>query len=57
MDWAFIFALWGGGDNGALGLGLSKKKENRLIFGLINQIHLEFSGGKFSDLELTAHIF
>lgn len=47
MDCAFIFALWGGGDNGALGLGLSKKKEKRLIFGLINQIHFEFSGGKF----------
>ena len=47
MDCAFIFALWGGGDNGALGLGLSKKKEKRLIFGLINQIYFEFNGEKF----------
>ena len=29
MDWAFIFALWGGGDSGALGLGLSKREKEQ----------------------------
>ena len=38
MDWAFILALWGGGDNGTgtLGLGLSKKEKREKLLDRVN---------------------